>query len=122
MVKDDGTITAPRMQLIALIEALKKCKDIGTKNTVKIYATDQQYLELCFQNPEGRKKNWDLWEQIDKLQLDKNLIGFPGDLDTNVVASRGMKIVKNALKDTQEYNSSWQAQKSHPNMNKLFEL
>ena len=62
----------------------------------------------------------DLWEQIDKLQLDKNLIGFPGDLDTSVAANRGMKIVKTALKVTQEYNKSWQSQKSKPNMKRLF--
>lgn len=49
VIEDDGSITAPRMQLVALIEALKRCKNIGSKDTVKIYATDQQYLELCFQ-------------------------------------------------------------------------
>lgn len=120
VIEDDESITAPRMQLVALIEALKRCKNSGSKDTVKIYATNQQYLELCFQNPDGRKKNWDLWEQIDKLQLDKNLIGFPGDLDTSVAANRGMKIVKTALKDIQEYNKSWQSQKNKSNMKRIF--
>lgn len=51
-----------------VIEALKVCKALkpNTSNTtVKIYITNQQYFEQCFDYPESRKKNKDLWNKID---------------------------------------------------------
>lgn len=110
------------MQLTAILEALKACKDIGPQNTVKIYTTNQQYFKLCFDKPNSRKKNLDLWKEIDKLQVKKELMAFPADLDNNVKASRAMTILKTALEDSKEHNSLWQASKNNPNMNKFFEV
>ena len=87
-IKDDGTITTPRMQLMALIEALKACKNIGSCNSVKIYAADHQYLESCLDSLGSRKSNRDLWEKVDKLKLDKSVIAFLGENDKNAEASR----------------------------------
>lgn len=122
VIQDEEKVSAPKMELQAVIEALKVCKALkpNTSNTtVKIYTTNQQYFEQCFDRPESRKKNKDLWNKIDKLQIDKGLIGFPGDLDTNVKASRGMTIVKEALEDTKTHDHIWNANLAHPNLNKI---
>lgn len=66
------------------------------------------------------EKNKDLWEEIDNLQIDKQLMMFPADKDNSIEESRGMRILKSALKDTQEYDSNWQGAKSQPNMGKYF--
>lgn len=116
----DSKTTTPRMQLKAVIEALKACKNIGPQNTVKVYTTDQQYFDNCFNDKANRRKNKDLWEEIDNLQIDKQLMMFPADKDNSIEESRGMRILKSALKDTQEYDSNWQGAKSQPNMEKYF--
>ena len=117
----DSKTTTPRMQLKAVIEALKACKNIGPQNTVKVlYTTDQQYFDNCFNDKANRRKNKDLWEEIDNLQIDKQLMMFPADKDNSIEESRGMRILKSALKDTQEYDSNWQGAKSQPNMGKYF--
>lgn len=45
---------------------------------------------------------------------------FPADKDNSIEESRGMRILKSALKDTQEYDSNWQGAKFQPNMEKYF--
>ena len=90
--------TTPRMQLKAVIEALKACKDIGPQNTVKVYTTDQQYFDNCFNDKASRRKNKDLWEEIDNLQIDKQLMMFPADKDNSIEESRGMRILRVPLK------------------------
>ena len=93
------------MQLKSIIEALKFCENDSFVDSIKLYTNNQQYFKQCFENEKSRKKNKDLWAQIDKLKLDKGLIIFPEVEDNAVKQSRGMRILEVAIKDTQAHNN-----------------
>lgn len=119
--EDAKRVTAPRMQLKSIIEALKFCENDSFVDSIKLYTNNQQYFKQCFENEKSRKKNKDLWAQIDKLKLDKGLIIFPEDKDNAVKQSRGMKILEAAIRDTQAHNNDWEEHTAHPSLNKEME-
>ena len=103
--EDAKKVTAPRMQLKSIIEALKFCENDSFVDSIKLCTNNQQYFKQCFENEKSRKKNKDLWAQIDKLKLDKGLIIFPEVEDNAVKQSRGMRIFEATTNDTQAHNN-----------------
>ena len=66
---EENTTTNNRMELTAVIEALKFCHD--QKNFV-IYS-DSMYVINCAQGKWQRKKNVDLWQEYSSASKDKNI-------------------------------------------------